>query len=84
MKAKIFGGVVAGGGGSGVRKVHQRVTALAIGMFADALARTPRVDDGRVVACCDVVRERVVLRVGREAGEKESAREGERWRRGSW
>ena len=83
MEAKIVGGVVTGGGGRGIREVHQHVTALAVGMLADSLARTPRVYDGRVVARCDVVRERVVLRAGREAGEKESAQEGERWRRGS-
>lgn len=66
MECIVVSGFVAGGRYSGVREVHQGITTLAVGVLPDALARTPRVDDGCVVACCDVVSERVVLRADRE------------------
>lgn len=71
MKCEVVGGLVAGGGYGGGCEVHSGVTALAVGVLPDALARTPRVDDGRGVACCDVVSERVVLHADREAIDEE-------------
>lgn len=72
----VIDGVVAGGGYSGVCEVHQGITTLAVGVLPDALARTPRVDDGCVFACCDVVIERVVLRADQQENnqKRETAR----------
>lgn len=70
MKSVIVAGSVASRRQGAVRKVYQDIPALGGEVLADPLARTPSVDDWRVVARRNIIGERVVLRVDREATEE--------------
>lgn len=62
MERVVIAGAAADRGQRAVRKVQVDTPALSFGVYADALAQTPRVDDRCVPVRYNVVSERVVLR----------------------
>lgn len=67
MERVVISGTAAGRSQGAVREVQHGTPALVCGVLVGALARTPRVDDRRAVARCNVGSEMVVLRADRQA-----------------